>query len=244
LELFSRKYDKRLPGPSNEIKAVSGHFIGRSIEGNFRGRLIKRVILLRKPADLLLSWYNFRMMRYISAGLAPYPFSLHLRSLSPDPVAHFLLERWLELPLWTIMAMPTAKKAELLDEALARFDFIGDIGDCDRLVELISQDLHIESGAEPENTQEAWQERVSWRPVREEDLGDETKSMLAELTALDDYLWRRWALKEPVSLRAACSRRRFIAHELQRPYFELRRRRRRSMRPNNQLEREIHIAQQ
>jgi hypothetical protein len=239
LELLGRKYDQRLPGPAESIRAISGHFIGASIEHYFPDRSIKRVILLRRPADLLLSWYNFRMMRYIANGLAPYSFKLHLRSMPPDPVAHFLLERWLELPLWKILLMSTEKKAKLLDETLSTFDFIGDIGDCDRLVESISRELQIEQAAERANTEEGWRNRVAWNPLRYANLTDDYRSMIAELTALDEYLWRRWALKEDVSFDARCSERQFIAHGLRRPYYELQRRYWRAWRDYNQADWEM-----
>ncbi len=60
LELLGRKYDNRLPGPATAIRAISGHFLGRSIENYFPERQIGRVILLRRPADLMLFWYNFQ----------------------------------------------------------------------------------------------------------------------------------------------------------------------------------------
>ena len=239
LELLGRKYDRRLPGPAESVRAISGHFIGTSIEQYFPGRAIKRVILLRRPADLLLSWYNFRMMRYIASGLAPYAFNLHLRSMSPDPVAHFLLERWLELPLWKILSMSTETKAKLLDQTLSTFEFIGDIGDCDRLIGTISRELQIEQVAERANTEGGWRNRVTWNPLRYANLTDEYRSMIAELTALDEYLWRRWALNENVSFDAKCSERQLIAHGLRRPYYELHRRYRRAWLNYNQAEWEM-----
>jgi hypothetical protein len=224
LELFGRKYDNRLPAAANGIKAVSGHFIGASIERHFAGRPIKRTLLLRRPGDHLLSWYNFRMMRYIAAGQAPYSLSLHLRSMPADPMAHFLLERWLELPLWRTAAMNPRQKITLLDHALSAFDFIGDIHDCDRLVALISSELGIEEKAERANTQENWMSRVDWAPLKYEDLTEASREMISRMTSLDDYLWRRWALKETVSFETRDMGTRFLAHEWRRPYFELMRR--------------------
>lgn len=233
LELLRRKYDDRLPGKARAVQAISGHFIGASIERYFVGRRIKRVILLRRPADLLLSWYNFRMMRYIAAGKAPYSFRVHLRSMQSDPIAHFLLQRWLELPLWRIAMMGANLKVRLLDDLFESFDFIGDIHDCDRLVASISNDLQIESKAERMNTRENWLKRVDWQPLRYENLTHEHIAMISRMTALDDYLWRRWALKEPVSFDAKRAGRQFFAHELQRPYFELLRRYQRRWRSYN-----------
>ena len=238
LEFLGRKYASGLPGPATAIRAVSGHFIGRSIEKYFSGRQISRTLLLRRPVDLVLSWYNFRMMRYIAAGLAPYPLGLHLRSAPQDPVANFLLERWLELPLWTIAAMSVERKAKLLDDALGAFEFVGDIRECDDLVAMISSELGIETNAEAANTSESWRKRVDWKPLRFESLTDSCVEMIRASTQLDEYLWRRWALKERVTFRPTPSRSSPM-HEWRRPYYEVIRRYARDWRSYRQEEWEL-----
>lgn len=228
LEVLGRKYDKRFPGAVGKIKAVSGHFIGRSIEQAFSGRQIKRVVLLRRPVDLLLSWYNYRMMRYIANGQAPYPFALHLRSFASNPVANFLLERWLEMPLWKVMSLSLSQKVRYLDQVLSEFDFVGDIEDCDKLVNLIADELGIEGKADRRNTQADWRKRVDWIPIQSADLSEQTLKDVHGLTQIDEYLWRRWALKEDISFEPVSSRNTTLLHEVKRPYFELRRRLQRS----------------
>ena len=98
LELFSYKYDPTLPGPAEKVRAISGHFAGHSLAKLFPERRIVRSLILREPQSLMLSWYNFRIMRYMRKGQKPYSFSLFLRSMRMNPVAHFILERWVELP--------------------------------------------------------------------------------------------------------------------------------------------------
>lgn len=223
LELLGRKYDARLPGPADEIRAVSGHFIGRSVPGLFPGRPARISILLRDPAALMLSWYNYRMMRYRADGLRSYPFRLHVLSLPPDPIAHFLLERWFEMPWPQMAALPASRKIALLDEALSGFDFVGDVSDADRLIASVSRDLGIPETAERTNTGAAWEAQTGWQPLRREDLTPADAALLSSRTRLDNYLWRRWALGQDARI-AAVEVAPFLASELVRPVHELRRR--------------------
>jgi hypothetical protein len=59
------KYDPRLLGSTEQVRAISGHFIGQSIEKMFPKRRIVRSVILRGPESFMLSYYNFRMMRYL-----------------------------------------------------------------------------------------------------------------------------------------------------------------------------------
>ncbi|HML29335.1 MAG TPA: hypothetical protein PKE16_10940, partial [Hyphomicrobium sp.] len=132
---FRRKYDQAPPAPLDQIKAVSGHFIGRSIEGNFKNRRIVRSIILREPESLMLSYYNYRMMRYITRGQRPYGFSLFLRATRQNFVTHFMLERWLELPWVELVRLSDEQKIERLDEAMSSIHHIAAIGEADTLIE-------------------------------------------------------------------------------------------------------------
>jgi hypothetical protein len=97
----------RLPasGPENPVRAVAGHDIVRSLERQFPGREIRRVVLLREPLSLQLSLYNYRMMNHLAKGLGTYPFAVHLRAQPRDFIARWLLNRWLEIPWPRLMAM-------------------------------------------------------------------------------------------------------------------------------------------
>ncbi|MBU2532084.1 MAG: sulfotransferase family protein [Alphaproteobacteria bacterium] len=228
LELFGRKYDPRPPGPLDDIVAVSGHFIGRSIERHFPNRRIKRSIILRDPERLMMSYYNYRMMRYISQGQRPFPFIFHMRALPPNPVATFLLERWLEMPLIRVVALDRAKKAALLDDALCTFDHVVDISQADDLTSWCSRDLGIPETADRSNTAETWERHTGWKSVRLEDLADAERDELRERVALDHYLWRRWALGE-IGVLAPRVRTLEISSQLARPGYQIRRRLARSL---------------
>lgn len=222
IEMFGRKWDARLPGPADAVRAVSGHYVGRSVERLFPGRATWRGVLLRDPAELLLSWYNYRMMRYRAAGRAPYPFELALASQSVDPVANFLLERWCELPWWRIAGLSAGAKRTMLDGVLGGFDMVADISRADELIAEVSRRLGIPDATTPRNTAETWAAEVGWQPVRLAGLAPETQAELARRTALDRYLWCRWALGESTAEPGETAG--FLGAELRRPLAELRRR--------------------
>lgn len=197
---FGRKYNDTPPGPLDQIKAVSGHFIGRSIEEQFEGRRIVRSIILREPESLMLSYYNYRMMRYIIRGQRPYGFSLFLRATRQNFISHFLLDRWLELPWLDLARLSDRQKVRLLDEALASVDYISPISETDDLVRKISTEIGISPVAQRRNTTEDERKaKTGWKMVRYGDLSDADRAELKSRTLLDRYLWRKWALKEDVS---------------------------------------------
>lgn len=223
LETFGRKFDATPPGPVDNIAVVSGHFIGRSIENLIPDRPIVRSVVLREPERFVLSLYNFRMMLYIVAGRNTCSFSLFLKSLQTDPISHFLLDRWLEKPWATIAGLTSAKKAALLDEMLANLDHVVDISGVDELIAWHSRDLGIAEEAARANTQEEWVHKSGWTPLRLSDLTPSEREMLARRVNLDRYIWRRWALKEPVAFEPAAVAP-FLLHELPRPIYQARRR--------------------
>jgi len=224
-ELMGRKYDARLPGPVDAVRAISGHQIGQSIERLFPGRAIWRGVVLREPAALLLSWYNYRMMRYAKQGKGTYGLDLHLASLPPDPVAHFLLERWCELPWWRLAAMGAGQKRDRLDAVLGGLDAVVDIADADRLIADISARLGIPGVAERDNTSEGWRARVAWTPLTPAGLTRDQRAAIDARTRLDRYLWQRWALGEADARLDPAGTPSFLASELRRPLAEIRRRR-------------------
>lgn len=230
LEVQGRKYRLPPPVPPARIRAVSGHMIGRSVERLFAGREIHRSVLMREPAALVLSWYNYRMMRYRAQGLAGYPLALHLASLPPDPMAHFLLMHWLEMPWLRLAAMRPSEKLARLEDALGDFDRVGDVADCDRMVREMSARLAIPGQAEPENTAEGWRDTTGWRPLRLGDLAPDEAARLARRTALDTALYARLVRRESAPF-ADADAEPFLGAELGRPVAELRRRRLRARAP-------------
>jgi hypothetical protein len=223
LDLFTYKYDRTLPREPDAIKAVSGHFIGRSVENLFPGRRIVRSIILREPESLMLSYYNYRMMRYLAQGKHAYPFPLFLRATRMNPVAHFLLERWLELPWIQLLQLSDQRKAALLDEVMASIDFVADISETDALAANIAAEIGIPSHAPRRNTAEEKQAKTGWKIVRLEDLSKSEREVLKSRTELDSYLWRRWTQGENVSFDRSVQSR-FMRSEFIRPRYQVERR--------------------
>jgi hypothetical protein len=230
LELYGRKYNLVPPAPTEDIAAVSGHFLGKSIERLFPGRPIVRSVVLREPERFFLSLYNFRMMRYIAAGQSAYPFALFMRSLPVDPVSYFLLDTWLENSWMRIATLTAAQKAALLDEMLEGLDRVVDISEADDLIAWHSRDLGIPEQAARTNTGEEWSERTGWKPLKPSDLAPAERAALADRLNLDRYIWRRWALKQRVAFESATVAS-FLRHELPRPVAQIRRRLARRLKP-------------
>lgn len=198
LEMYDRKYDPKPPGPLDAISAVSGHFIGRSIEQLFPHRRIVRSVILRNPVEWVLSYYNYRMMRYVSHGQSPYSFETHFNSLPADPVAHFLLERWLELPWITIARLSTSKKIAILDDALGKLDWVADISEASDVAAWHSRKLGIPEVAKRVNTSQEWQQKTGWKPLSLHELQPDAVDALNRRLSIDKYLWQRWALKRNI----------------------------------------------
>lgn len=223
LELYGRKYDENSPVPASGIAAISGHYLGRSIERLFSGRPIVRSVVLREPERFILSLYNFRMMRYLAAGQNTYPFTLFMQSLPVDPVSYFLLDTWLENSWVQIASLTARQKAVLLDEMLTGFDRVVDIAEADDLIAWHSRDLGIPQQAARTNTGEEWSGKTGWRRLKLSDLAPSEREALAGRLNLDRYIWRRWALKEPIAFERATVAS-FLRHELPRPVAQVRRR--------------------
>ncbi len=223
LELFGRKYDSALTQSAEQVRAISGHYIGRSVESLFPGRRIIRSITLRDPERLMLSYYNFRSMRYLSQGLNAYSFSLFLRSMRINPVTHFLLERWFELP-WARMArMRDEEKAALLDKMLGALDYVVDISETDSLIATLSRELRIAEQAPRANISADRQQDTGWKMLHLEDVSEKDRLLLKSRVRLDRYLWRRWVLKENIEFNAS-SRSGFLLSEFVRPAYQVQRR--------------------
>jgi hypothetical protein len=223
LETFGRKYEATPPGPVEDIAVVSGHFIGRSIEKLIPKRRIVRSVVLRDPEHFFISLYNFRMMLYIVAGRNTCSFTLFLKSIQTDPISHFLLDRWLEKPWASIVALSTARKAALLDEMLGSLDHVVDIANVDELIAWHSRDLGIDERAARANTQEEWVRKSGWKPLRLSDLSAQERQLLSRRVKLDRYIWRRWALKESATPRPTQVAP-FLLQELPRPIYQVQRR--------------------
>ena len=227
---WGRPYTMRGAPDLSRVRFISGHYVGRSLERLLPGRPIKRSILLREPASFMISYYNYRMMRYLSLGWKPYSFETHLRSLPSDPMSHFLLERWLEVPWPAQMVMSPERKYQLLNRELRRFWYVADFRHCDELTAKMARELGISTRPERLNTQEEWAKKVDWRPLTTDDLTPALRSEISARTRLDQALWQSWAQAklntaniQPIPLQG-CSRLNFPIAEARRPVHQVARR--------------------
>ncbi len=212
---------------SRRARVVSGHHIGRSMEALFAGREIRRIVLLRDPLELQISFYNWQMMDNLAKGLGTYGFALHQRALPRDFIAHFLLSRWLEIPWRALLAMKDAKKHAMLNRMLAGFWFVGGHGDCDRLIEALGRDLGIPPTAPRRNSSAELQGRTGWRLLTAEALPAAARRAFWTHNRLDQRLWEDWrwagfeaAAVQPQPLRPDEASG-FLGHELVRPWRRL-----------------------
>ena len=184
--------DPQRPEHLEAVRAVAGHHLRRSHEQAFAGRQIRRAVLLREPLSFHLSLYNFRMMNRLRLGRAPVSFEDYLRSTPLDAMAHFILHHWLEIPWPVLMLRSAAWKYERLNAAFKDFWFVGDVGLCDVLVARLAHDFAIARSARRRNTEQAWLGRVSWSPLRAEDLSDASAAYILGANPIDRALWESW----------------------------------------------------
>ena len=213
----------------DRARVISGHHIGRSLERYFPGRAIRRIVLLRDPLQMQLSFYNWKMMDHLAKGWGTYSFSLHLRALPRNFMTHFLLSRWVELSQLKLMAMSDTRKYQILNRALASFWFVGAHSDCNRVIAAIGADLGVPPMAAPRNTSAEAQAHTGWRLVTAQSLSPSVRAALRAKNALDYALWESWgaagfeaAKVRPAALSPERSRT-ALAHEAIRPWFRLHR---------------------
>jgi len=193
LEMLGRRRVRIYGAPDfRHVRAVTGHYLGRSLEQRFPGREIRRTLLLRDPIGFHVSYYNYLMMFSLSRGGPTCGFERHLRIQPRDLVPLMLLLHWLEMPLRTILATGDARKYALLNESLAGFWFVGSYKDGDRLLAAVAADLGIPTRAARKNTTAEWRNRAAWRPLREDDLSDATRRAILAKNPIHDALWHGW----------------------------------------------------
>lgn len=158
-----------MPPPQN-LRALAGHFLGRSLERHFSGREIRRIVFLRDPASLQVSLYNYRMVKYLVRGRGIYDFRLHLAALPRNFIAYFLLSRWLEKPWPVLLAMADADKYQLINETLRQFWFVGAHTERDRVMAAIAGDLGTPETVRHRNTTEHLRRKAAWQPLTVGDL--------------------------------------------------------------------------
>jgi hypothetical protein len=189
---FLPRYDLTDMPDTQGLKAIGGHYIGKSIERLFAGRSIRRSILLRDPVSHILSYYNFRMMRYISQGLKTYRFELAYKARQRNFLTHFILGNFLEIPWPRLILLSETEKYALANTFLASCWFVGDYTRCGELIAALAPDLGVPNTATPRNTQRQWQACVQWNSLRVEDLSSRMVDQIRRDNALDELLWESW----------------------------------------------------
>ncbi len=189
---FVTRYDcTDLPSP-RDAKVVSGHFLGISIDALFGGRPIKRSILLRDPASHFVSYYNYRMTRYISEGMQPYSADVAYGATQRNFITHYILKNFLELSWAQIASLSDSDKYDLVNAFLSTFWFVGDYTLCDDFIATLGDRLGISANARPCNTLTELARGSGWTPLTMDRLSPD---MLADIRAenmLDQKLWDTW----------------------------------------------------
>ncbi len=189
--LFDRHDLGKMPDP-NQIRVVGGHFLGVSVELLFAGHELRRSMLLRDPVSHLISYYNFRMMRYLSQGLHPYSFELAYGATQRNFITHYILRNFLELPWSQLARFTDDEKYDAVNAFLATFWYVGDYRLCDDLIAALAPKLGIPDRAPPRNTRITWECRVGWNSLAKDDLSSDTIAQIRQENLLDQRLWETW----------------------------------------------------
>jgi len=190
--IFVPKYSvSDMPDPS-DLNAISGHWVGDSIVRKFPDRLIARSILLRDPVSQFISHYNFRMMRYLSVGLRPYPIEVAYRARRRNFLTHFILRTFAETPWWRLRSLSATEKYAAADQFLSSFFFVGDHTRCNELIATLASDLGVPINAEQTNTSGQWLQHVDWKPLDVNDLPGGMLDRIKQDNMLDQHLWETW----------------------------------------------------
>ena len=189
---LSSRPDLQQSANPNQIRAVCGHFLSVSVERLFAGRELKRSLLLRDPVSHIVSYYNFRMMRYLSAGLHPYSFTLAYMATQRNFITHYILRNFLELSWPRLARLSDDEKYDIVNAFLARFWFVGDYRLCDDLIAALGATLAIPSCAAATNTCAEWQRRVRWIRLEADDLSADAIAKIRRENLIDQKLWETW----------------------------------------------------
>jgi hypothetical protein len=189
--LLTRHDTEKMPDP-DQIRVVGGHFLGVSVEPRFKGRELNRTILLRDPVSHFVSYYNFRMMRYLSQGLNPYSFELAYGATQRNFITHYILRNFLEIPWPRLTRFSDEEKYAVVNAFLASFWYVADYAYCDDLIATLAEKLEISARAPARNTCGEWEGRVDWKTFEPEDLPSGAVAQIRRENLLDQRLWETW----------------------------------------------------
>lgn len=209
---FVTRYDRAdLPDPST-ARVVSGHYLGISVDQLFERALIKRSLLLRDPASHFVSYYNYRMTRYISEGMQPYGVELAYGAMQRNFITHYVLRNFLELTWTQIASLSDEDKYDLVNAFLSTFWFVGDFRLCDDFLNTLGDRLGISANARPRNTLSKLAQGAGWTPLTLDLLPASILANIRSQNVIDQRLWETWhearhdtAAVRPVALRSGAS---------------------------------------
>lgn len=182
---LSSRHDLKWAREPNQTKAVCGHVLGVSVDRLFAGRELKRSLLLRDPVSHAVSYYNFRMMRYLSEDLHPYSFSLAYQATQRNFITHYILRNFLELPWSRLARLSDDEKYGIVNAFLAKFWFVGDYRLCSDLIAALAAPLGIPGRAPAINTCAEWERKVRWSRLKVDDLSSEAANQIRHENLLD-----------------------------------------------------------
>jgi len=183
---FSRPYYTLPEGQDlTRVRAVIGHFFGRSIARHFPGRKIRECVMIRDPLGFLLSHYNYRMSRYARKGVNRFSFELWYKTRPLNPVTHFVLNRYLEVPQTTLWRLPPRERLALLDEALTQFAFVASYKACNDFLARMSTEMGISAEFETRNV-------TPTKTATEETVSESLRQQILEENALDTVFFEKY----------------------------------------------------
>jgi hypothetical protein len=189
---FVTRYDcSDLPDP-RAARVVSGHFLGISVDRLFERRLIKRSLLLRNPASHFVSYYNYRMTRYLSEGMQPYGVEVAYGAMQRNFITHYILKNFLELTWTQIASLSDQDKYDLVNAFLSTFWFVGDYQLCDDFLGALGDRLGISTNARPHNRLTELARRAGWTPLTLHLLPDDVVAGIRAENTIDQKLWETW----------------------------------------------------
>lgn len=185
-------YDRSdLPDPDTTV-VVSGHHLGISLDPLFQRRLIKRCLLLRDPASHFVSYYNYRMTRYINEGLQPYGVEVAYGAMRRNFITHYILNNFLELTWIQIASLSDQDKYDLANAFLSTFWYVGDYTLCDDFLGGLGERLGISAHAWPCNTLEDLARGSGWTPLSLNLVPENVVANIRAENMIDQKLWETW----------------------------------------------------
>ncbi len=175
-----------------QTQVVSGHHLGLSFDSFFADRPIKRSLLLRDPTSHFVSYYNYRMTRYISEGLQPYSIDVAYGAMRRNFITHYILNNFLELNWVQIASLADQDKYDLANAFLSMFWFVGDYTLCDDLLGVLGDRLNISGDAHLHNGLKDLARGAGWTPLTYDMLPGQKVAKIQAENRIDQRLWETW----------------------------------------------------